>query len=269
MHNAAFRALGLDYCYVPLPVSPEPEGKLGLAVRGMRALGMVGGNVTVPHKRSILPWVDDLTSFARACGAVNTLSIGPEGRLRGDNTDGPGLAAYLGHEGVEVAGSRVLVLGAGGVARGSVAGLLLSGCDQITVLNRHPERAESLLSDLTSVDDLRDNEAELGAGRFPDGIAEHGPDADIIVQCTSVGLGSDALAWDGNVPLRPGQAVCDMVYEPVETSLLAMAARCGALPLGGLGMLVFQGALSFEAWTGRKAPVDIMLRAVGHERRWT
>jgi shikimate dehydrogenase len=272
MHNAAFAALGLDYCYVAMPVSPEPARKLGQAVQGMRALGMRGCNVTVPHKERVISYADELTPFARLTGAVNTLAVEDDGRIVGDNTDGPGLVAYFEHNGVVVRDGRALVLGAGGSARAAVAGLLSAGCARITVLNRSVERAESLVRELArsfpehvvlaARDGRTTADQSLRYGRFPQDIADSAVVSDIVVQCTSVGMGSDTLAWDPDTAIRPEQVVCDLVYHPRKTALLELAERSGARTLGGVGMLVFQGALSFQRWTGQPAPIDVMFRAV-------
>ena len=261
MHNAAFQALALDYRYVAFPVAPEPVERLGEAVRGMRALGIRGCSVTAPYKESVVAHVDVLTDFAKLVKAVNTLWVDDDGRVWGDNTDGPGFVAYAEHAGVRVEGAGALVLGAGGSARAVAAGLMSAGCARVTVLNRTVARAEALVEELGAGADP----GVLRAGRFPQDVAACSRDATLIVQCTTVGMGDDAasLAWDRNVSFRRDQAVCDLVYHPRRTALLEKAAAEGAAVLGGVGVLVFQGAIAFERWTGRPAPVDVMLRAVG------
>ena len=147
MHNAAFAALGLDWAYVPLPVNPAGragDAAVAAAVRGLAALGLRGANVTIPHKQAVMAAVDSLTPAAAAIGAVNTLVVGEEGTLIGDNTDAPGFVADLRAHGVEPAGGHGLVLGAGGSARAIVYGLAEAGAAAITVLNRTPERAQAL-----------------------------------------------------------------------------------------------------------------------------
>jgi shikimate dehydrogenase len=256
MHQAAFEALGLPGSYALWPVPPEPPERIGEAVRGLRALGLRGANVTVPYKRAVLPHLDGLSETARRVGAVNTIVV-EDGRLLGENTDAPGLVAHLREEGVQLAGRAALVLGAGGAARAAVVGLAEAGCARIRVLNRTLARAESLVADLGP-----GLAADLTAGAFPDGLAAAAEQAELIVHCTSLGLGSQALAWDPDVALRPDHVVYDLVYTPRPTALLALAAAAGATALDGLGMLLHQGALSFTHWTGRAAPLDVMRRAL-------
>ena len=156
MHNAAFRALGMDWCYVAFAVPPE---RLAEAVAGARALGVRGMNVTVPHKLALLPLMDELTPAARAIGAANTIIFGDDGRLRGHNTDAAGFSRALGEAGVATEGVHALVLGAGGAARAVVYALALAGA-QITLLNRTPERAEALATEFGGLNPA----AEVRAG---------------------------------------------------------------------------------------------------------
>lgn len=250
LHNAAFEALGLDFRYVVLPVRPE---RVGDAVRGLRALGFAGGNVTVPHKVAVLEHLDELTPFAKRSGAVNTIWLEQSGAIHGDNTDGPGLVRYLATEGVGVRGNRVLVIGAGGSARAVVAALTEGGCASIIIANRTARRAEALAEEMAT------SSCVIRAAGFPQDLALVAPEAELIIQCTTLGMGaSNTLAWDPRVPLGPAQVVCDLVYAPRVTPLLALASAGGARALGGMGMLVHQAALAFERWTGRAAPIEVM-----------
>ncbi len=256
MHNAAFQALGLDYRYVAFSVSPH---QLRTAVLGARALGMVGINITVPHKECVLEHLDDITPFAKRAGAVNTLWVGQDARIHGDNTDGPGLVNFVREAGARLRGAHALVLGAGGSARAVCASLVDAECKTISLLNRTLDRAYGLASVLDTP------KCSIKVGRFPLDIPRFGPQADIIVNCTTCGMCDDALAWDSETPFRAQQVVCDLVYGRQPTPLLAMAKRQGARALDGRGMLVHQGALSFERWTGHVAPKDVMFQAV---RQW-
>jgi shikimate dehydrogenase len=260
MHNASFARLGLDWRYVPLPVE---AGRVGDAVRGLRALGLRGANVTVPHKQAVIPYLDRLGPAAATIGAVNTITVEHDGALTGDNTDAHGFAADLRAHGVEPAGRRVLVLGAGGAARAVVYGLAEAGAAQITVLNRTPERAAELVADLQPAYPT----CALGSGARPGDLSAHAAEAQLIVNCTSLGMSPviDASPWEDGVPLAPGQVVYDLVYNPPHTRFMAQAAAAGAQAIGGLGMLIWQGALAFERWTGLHAPVDAM-RAAAAER---
>ncbi|MCS6828007.1 MAG: shikimate dehydrogenase [Caldilinea sp.] len=264
MHNAAFAALGMDWRYVPLPVNPALPGAVGDAVRGVRAMGMRGVNVTVPHKQAVLPFLDRIAPAAQAMRAVNTIVVEEDGSLTGDNTDAPGFIADLRGHGVDPAGLHALVLGAGGSARAVVYGLAQAGVQRITVANRSIERAHQLLADLRPyLDAIR-----CQAVTLPDGLAEVA-DAPLIVNCTPLGMTPhvDATPWPLELPLNPGQTVYDLVYNPPDTLLLQQARRHGARAIGGLGMLIWQGALAFERWTGRPAPVEVMRAAAEEQMR--
>lgn len=260
MHNAAFAALGLDWCYVPLPVPIEPSDRIGEAVRGLRALGLRGANVTVPHKQAVMPHLDWLTPAAQAIGAVNTIRVEADGALSGDNTDAPGFVADLREHGVEPMGKNVIVLGAGGSARAVVYGLAASGALDILIVNRTLDKAESLAAQMQA---LFPN-CRMAAPPFAHQLADVADQADLIVNTTSLGMTPhiEGLPWDPTVPFRANQAVYDLVYNPPQTRLLQKAVADDAQAIGGLGMLIWQGAIAFERWTGLAAPVDVMRRTV-------
>jgi|YNPNPStandDraft_1061719.scaffolds.fasta_scaffold09364_5 shikimate dehydrogenase len=264
MHNAALAALGLNYIYVPLPVPPE---QLGAALRGLPALGFVGVNVTVPHKAAVVPHLAELTPIAAAVAAVNTIVVREDGSLLGDNTDGAGFLADLRAHGIapgrpREAGQstpcmRALVIGAGGAAR-AVAYALAEAGAEVAVVNRTLEHAVSLCTAITRALP----EAQISAHPFPSALARLAPDADLIINATSLGLHpADPLPWDPAVPFAPGQVVYDLVYTG-RTPFLALAERHGARAIGGLGMLVHQGARALELWTGLPAPVEAMAAAL-------
>jgi len=257
MHNAAFAELRMNWRYVPLPVSPD---RVVEAVAGVRALGLRGVNVTVPHKQAVMPHVDRWSPAAAAIGAVNTIIVGEDGELLGDNTDAAGFVTDLRANGVDPQGKRVLVLGAGGSARAVVYGLAEAGCGSLVLLNRTQAKAESLLAAMREIFP----QVSMTARPFPDGVAACAPEAELIVNCTSLGMSPNraGLPWDENVEFRPDQIVYDLVYNPAVTRLLQLANVDGATVIGGLGMLVHQGAISFERWTGETAPVEVMRRAV-------
>ena len=259
MHNAAFAALGLDWRFVPLPVAVEPPERIGEAVRGLRALGLRGACVTVPHKQAVMPFLDEIAPAARAIGAVNAINVTPDGRLLGDNTDAPGFVADLRSHGVEPAGIRALVLGAGGSARAVVYGLAEAGARAITIANRTRPRAETLAADLRA--HFPDCELTVvGEGQSFAAAAEA---AALIVNCTSLGMTPqvETTPWPDGLPFQTGQAVYDLVYNPPKTRLLAAAEAGGARSIGGLGMLIWQGAIAFQMWTGIEPPVDVMMQA--------
>jgi shikimate dehydrogenase len=255
MHNAAFAALGLDWVYVPFPVAP---GELAAAIAGLKALGVAGFNVTIPHKVAILPLLDRIDPQADLIGAVNTVSI-RDGLLTGFNTDGIGLLAALSAKlGFTPAGRSVLVLGAGGAARSAVASLSGAGAARVEVANRSPEKALELVGQLSA----RLPEAELGASpleRLSEPAFVSG--FDLIVNTTSVGMAGDD--FPGLELCGSGPAVYDMVYAPPVTPLLARARAVGLPAANGLGMLVAQGEAAFAIWTGVTPPAGCMERALG------
>lgn len=242
MHTAAFAALGLEnWSYGRLPVPPALFAE---TVRALPAAGFVGANVTIPHKEAALVLADEAAAEARAIGAANTLSFLPDGSIHAVNTDAPGLIAALGES---PSGRTALVLGAGGSARAAVWALLDAGAGEVCVWNRTPERARGLC-------------AELG-GR----PVERLEPAELLVNCTSVGL-DERLSELQIGPLTTEelggyQHVIDLAYRPDPTPLIASARRLGLSAVDGLEVLVRQGALSFERWTGRPAPLDAMRAA--------
>lgn len=255
----AFDALGLDVRYTARETPPEELPELLAALRQPPWLGL---NVTVPHKQAVLPYLDELSPEARRIGAVNTIHrVGD--RLLGYNTDAPGVVRALRQDlGFEPRGARAVLLGAGGSARAVAVALLDAGVRALAILNRHPERAETLA-------------AELRVGLRPDAAVEAGPateatiirtlaGADLLVNCTTVGMRHGPAEGSMPVPpqaLRRTLAVYDLVYNPRVTPLVAAARAAGAPAQGGLSMLVYQGAISFEIWTGRPAPLEVMRRA--------
>jgi len=266
MHNAAFEALAMNWAYVPLPVRP---GEVGAAVAGLRALGFRGCNVTVPHKEAVIPHLDHLPPRVARFGAVNTLIFdrGAPGdnadarcTLTGENTDVQGFVRALREEGVDPTGRRVLIVGAGGAARGVIYGLCGAQAASVTVLNRTPERAQALVADLApSAEGTVLRAGALTAAS----LRKEAHESELLVQSTTVGMWPhvDASIWPQDTPLPAHLVVCDLVYRPIETRLLRQAREAGATALDGLGMLIAQGALSFEMWTGVWPPVDVMRAA--------
>jgi shikimate dehydrogenase len=231
MQNAAFRALGLDWHYVKLPVPPELFEE---TVRALPASGYRGANVTIPHKLAALELADSVSDAAREIGAANTLTF-DGGAIHADNTDAGGFLAALGES---PRGRTALVLGAGGAARAVVWALRDAGAADVSVWNRTAERAR-----------------ELGAR-----AVELPERADIVVNATSVGLHDDDLSTLPLDEIGTPELACDLVYRPAgQTPFAAWAARVGAARVvDGLEVLVRQGALSFQIWTGREAPLDAM-----------
>lgn len=255
MQEAAFRALDLNWRYLNLEVLPED---LGAAVAGLRAMNFAGINCTIPHKVEVIQYLDDVAPDARLMGAVNT--VRREGnRLIGENTDGKGfLRALRDDAGVDPAGKRFVVLGAGGAARAITVELALAGAAEIVIVNRTPSRALPLVELLNQNTPTRATfVAWEGAYAIPTGT-------DVLVNTTSIGLYPDVDAQPDvdYATIRPGMVVCDVIPNPPQTPFLRAAAARGARTLDGLGMLVYQGAIGFKMWTGHDAPVEVMRRAL-------
>ncbi len=236
MHNAAFEALGLEWRYVKLPVAADVFAE---TVRALPGSGYRGANVTIPHKEAALALADDASDAARAIGAANTLTFA-DGEIHADNTDAAGLLAALPRE---PDGMVALVLGAGGAGRAAAWALREAGAE-VSVWNRTPERARALADEL----EVAHVEAPVAA--------------DLVVNATSVGLRTSDVIED--LPLAwidPPQVAVELVYGDHETPFSAWAQAGGAELVDGLEVLVRQGALSFERWTGREPPIDVMRRA--------
>ncbi len=253
MHNAAFSYAGLNWRYVPLPVR---SGDLGLAIKGLAALGFRGVNVTVPHKVDVIPMVDSLSEAVNIAGAVNTIRIDRNtGHLEGFNTDMTGFLADLAANKISIGkNSRVVILGAGGAARATAAGLVRSGA-YVIIANRTLTKAQEIVRFLQS------SWAHPNIEAVPmESLREALSGVNLIVNTTPVGMWPDADSspWPEGVPFPNDAIVYDTIYRPLKTRLLLDAEAAGLRTIGGLGMLVYQGASSYEVWTGRKAPVDIM-----------
>jgi shikimate dehydrogenase len=257
MHNAAFEALGMNWCYLPLPVTSD---QVGAALAGLRALGFVGANITVPHKQAVIPYLYDLTDAARAIGAVNTVWIGKGGELYGDNTDAYGFLAALRESGFDPQGVRAAILGAGGSARAVAYALAAAGASRVGLWNRTLDRAEAIVRDMS----MLFPQVVFEAHRLPGGLGFIGGDVNLIVNCTPVGMWPqvDASPWPANLPLPGHCFVMDLIYKPSETQFLAQAKAAGARVLSGLSMLIHQGAAAFRRWTGVEPPLEVMARAV-------
>jgi shikimate dehydrogenase len=254
MHNAALAALGMDdWHYQRLPVPPALFEQTAGALGGS---GFLGANVTIPHKQAALDLADEASPAARAIGAGNTLSYRPDGSIAAENTDAPGLIEALD---MDLRGIQALVLGAGGSARAAVWALREGGASEVSIWNRTPERGEALA-----------REFGARAVRAPGS-------ADLLVNCTSVGLegtfegsGVERSATEGQALNQLGLTfdqlgeysnVADLAYRSTPTPLLAAAREQGSRTVDGLQILIAQGALSFELWTGREAPREVMAAA--------
>lgn len=252
MHNAAIAALGIDYVYVPFAVEPE---SLSTALNGLRVLGIRGFNVTIPHKSAILPLLDRISPEAELCGAVNTVCREKD-HLVGYNTDGTGLLRSLRDDlGFDPSGSAILVLGAGGAARGALASLCNAGASRIIVANRTRERGEIL------VERFRDRFQKVDFHLSSLDMKQlecHMKSADLLLNTTSVGMNGSSFEGLDLSNLASHAVVYDMVYCPSETPLLAAAKSSGNACANGLGMLAAQGEAAFYIWTGIELPAGLM-----------
>ena len=250
IHNAAFDYLGLNWCYVPLPVE---EGNLSAGVDGIKALRFAGVNVTMPFKTEVLPLLDEVAMFAESVGAVNTILI-DKGKLIGYNTDGRGFYTALVRDlCYDVKSRRVLVLGAGGASRSVTVSLALAGCQSIVIVNRSPERSRQL--------------AEIILKSTPDiDVTWLSPDdnydivlaeSDLIINATPLTTFNGSLRVPVSL-LNKNQIVCDLNYSLYQPPLLQEAEARGAQVMDGKGMLLYQAAAAFEIWTGLDAPVEVM-----------
>jgi shikimate dehydrogenase len=255
LHNAAFRALGLDFVYVAFRVED-----LRSAVGGMRALENFRGlSVTIPHKIEVMNYMDEIPELDRAIGSINTV-INDDGRLTGFGTDGPGALKAMTDAGVNLEGAKILLLGAGGAARAIAFTLAMnSSLNRLQILDINEPMLAGLVADLR-----KGTGAKIGDSLLtPGNVAREVSQADIIVNCTPVGM--HPRERESIVPqefLRSGQTVFDIVYNPLETKLLTDARRMGCRVISGVEMFINQAVLQFELFTGAKAPVDIMRKIV-------
>lgn len=257
LHRAAFAALGLDYCYLPFAIT---RAALPRAVEAIRALGLVGVNVTVPHKERIIDYLDSLTPEARLIGAVNTV-VNRGGRLIGDNTDARGFTAALRAKlGMTPRGKAICLLGAGGAARAVAVALAHGGVKQIVIANRSTQRAVALQRHLAAK--LGSRAPRIDAVHLAPAALRHAASScDGLINATSVGLSARDPRLVPRRLLEEFSFVCDLIYNPVATRLLKDARAAGCRTMNGLAMLVHQGALAFELWTHHRAPVRVMERA--------
>lgn len=246
IHNRAFAETGLDWVYVALEVAP---GTSRAAFEGARALGIAGLSITTPHKDDAWEVAHERSPAAERMGAVNCLHL-VNGRFVGHNTDGDGFVDSIRHAGFDPSGCRIAVLGAGGAARSVIEALARAEASEVLVVNRSVDRAERA--------------AVLGDGRARVASVAEVSSCELVVNATSIGLGSNELPLDPSV-LRPTQWVADLVYHPLETALLGAARALGCRVIDGLGMLVFQAARQFTIWTGTAAPIEAMRGAAIEE----
>ncbi|MDA8388970.1 MAG: shikimate dehydrogenase [Nitrospiraceae bacterium] len=251
MHNAAFEQMGLDYCYLALEVKP---GDLPDAVRAVRAFGMRGVNITVPHKEKVIPLLDEIDEEAAFIGAVNTI-VNTDGRLKGHNTDGRGFMRLLDEEGVDVSGKNVFVCGAGGGSR-AISYYLSEKAASLRIFDLDGDKLEKLVSDLGRIR----NNVRTAPGGVKDMVVKDMGGVDLFINATPLGLKqTDPMPADPSA-FPPGTVVGDLIYR--ETPLLREAKKAGLKTFNGLGMLLWQGVLASELWTGVRPPHEVMRSAL-------
>ena len=259
--NAAFQHLKLDFIYVAFTVKAE---NLGDAISGVRSLGIYGLNVTMPHKISVIKYLDELDERADRIKSVNTI-LNRNGKLIGYTTDGIGVLNALKYNGVDPKGKKVVILGAGGAAR-SASYALSEVAGELVILNRTIERARNLASKVRKL--IGSHVNVKWDGLTEESLRREVREADILINATPVGMSPNV---NGTLVekrlLHPDMVVFDMIYHPLKTRLLREAEEVGAKTINGLSMLIHQGAASFKIWTGVEAPVDVMMKAAEEEIR--
>ena len=254
MHNAAFKNEGVDYVYLPFRVKKE---ELGKAIEGMRALNIRGLNITIPHKVTVIQFLDELDPLADKIGAVNTI-VNDDGVLTGYNTDATGFLQALLERGIEPRGKSVVILGAGGASR-AISFILAERGSSLVILNRTWDKAKVCADRIAEIFQREATALKLNRENLAAALSQ----ADILINATSVGMSPNIneTPVTSNL-LKPSLVVFDIVYNPIKTRLQREAEAVSAKTISGLDMLVWQGALAFEKWTGLKAPVGVMREKV-------
>jgi shikimate dehydrogenase len=253
IHNAAFNHLNLDFVFLAFRVKAADLEK---AIQGMRGLGIHGLNVTMPHKSTVISFLDEVDPTVKFLGSANTI-LNKDGRLSGFNTDGVGALKALRENGVELSEKKVLLLGAGGAAK-AIAFSLAEEVGELVVLNRTSEKTKELAAVLGQ----RFGKKVVGGPLSSSTIQKNLRDSDILINATKVGMHPrESQTMVEPQWLRSDLTVMDIVYNPIETRLAKDAKAVGAKVINGVEMLIYQGAASFELWTSRSAPIEVMRRA--------
>ena len=253
MHNAAFEKLGLDYVYVGFDIQPE---QLEDSVKGMKALRFAGFNVTMPFKGAVIPYMEELSDAARLMGAVNCVVIHDDGTATGNNTDGAGFMRNVRESGVQVEGARMTIVGAGGAGSAIYTQAALDGMD-VAVFNRPGKNYDAAEARIAKIRELCGADITLHDLNDTAALRASIDASQLFTNATRVGMAPNE---DGCIiqpdMLHEGLAVADVVYNPIETKLLATAKEKGCTAISGLGMLLWQAAIGEKMWTGQEMPVD-------------
>ncbi len=257
MHNAAFETMGLNCVYAAFKVPPS---QIENALLGMRGLGVCGLNVTMPHKKAVIQFLDKVDETAKLLESVNTI-VNVDGKLCGFSTDGEGALRGLQEGGTRLANSKVVLLGAGGAAN-AIAFALATAVKELVILNRTPEKTKRLAKIIEEKMRISVHGGQLTAANLKRNLQG----ADILINATSIGMNPKSNeSFVKPAFLRQSQTVMDIVYDPLETRLAKDADAAGAKVISGLDMLIYQAAASFEMWTGKRAPVAVMKKAALHQ----
>lgn len=260
MHNAAFEKLKLNAVYVPFSVTPD---RIKSAISALPSLGIAGVNLTMPYKEICLAYLDELSKEAKLIGAVNTILVTEEGKLKGYNTDGIGFVTALRRQlRIEPKGRSAFIIGAGGAGKAVAIQLALEGAKHIFVVDIQKNKAHKLVQTLRrNIHHVRLRAVPYAKHEIERTIA----DTDILINATPIGMReSDPLIFDPNA-LHHKIVICDLIYNPPMTKMLKVARSKKLKMMNGLGMLLFQGAAAFSIWAQKPAPVDVMHKALTHE----
>lgn len=253
MHNLSFDHWGLNARYLAFDVAPD---QLAGTIAGIRSMGIAGVNLSMPFKQTVVPLLDELTPRAQRIQAVNTIK-NVHGKLIGDSTDGAGVFQDLQHQGLHLTGKRVMVLGAGGAGKAIIAAALDYGVASVTVFKRNNERFSAVKRWLEQLSQTTSVELKLVAYEDHQQMQQVAQSSDLIINATNIGMTTTGtpLPLETIRQLKPQQTVYDVIYQPLETTFLRLARQQGCHNHNGLGMLIWQGALAFEFWTGKPMPV--------------
>ena len=258
MHNTSFETLGLDHVYMAFEVE---DGHIKEALDALKLFNAVGGNITMPHKKKVVEYLDDISPDAKIIGSVNTIKIDENKKITGYNTDGKGFVKALQENGVDFKGKKIVLAGAGGAARAVATQLAFDGAGELVMFNRTLETAQEI------TDNINNNIPTCKAvAKVMDEavLVEEIKDAAILVNCTSLGM---KATLDQAILSSPDQLpkdifVADIIYDPDQTKLLKIAEQAGCKFMNGLMMMIWQGAIAFKIWTGKDMPVDLIKKEI-------
>lgn len=257
MHNTAFKKAGIDWIYAPFPVHPD---SLEDAIKGLAALGIIGVNVTIPHKENVIQYLDEISDEAELIGAVNTIKVRTDETLYGANTDAIGFRTALEKDGgFEIAGKKIAIIGAGGVAKAIAVVCALSGAEKIILTDIVEEKCDAIIKIIKKAN------KKIKSAYYKSGDAELGQaikGSDLIVNATPVGMRSNDGSPIPTAWLPDKGFVFDTIYNPTETPLLKSSKQKGLKTQNGILMLLYQGAAAFEIWTGIKPDIKVMKEAL-------